>query len=153
MIRLTVVIVAGVLALGVSARKQTVGPVRLTRPVVVEARYDTIVPADGAIKCAGYDKPNRATRETFFITNSMPDSLAVDAVCLTLDYFDSDGRQLHSATHTVSVNIPAGETRNVSVPSWDRNNSFHYYLSPAPARRASTPYSVRSRIAYVLRRR
>mgnify|MGYP002747473240 CR=1 FL=1 len=140
------------LALPAVARRTKSGPGRLSREAVAaEAVYDTIVPAAGLIRCSGYDKPNRATRETFFLTNT--DSLDVDAVNLTLDYFDSKGRQLHSATHTVRLTIPAGATRSVSVRSWDRNNAFHYVRSGAPKRRASTPFSVKARVNYLLRLR
>lgn len=135
------------------AKKQTSGPSRLKKPARTEAMFDTIRPAEGQIRCAGYDKPNRATRETFFLTNAMADSMAIDGVSLTFDYFDMSGRPLHRTTRTVSVHLGAGETLNVGVSSWDRNNAFHYYLSPAPQRRASTPYKVVSTVNYVLRLR
>lgn len=149
--QLFLLIMAAVAAMPLAARRTKSGPGRLHREVAVEAVYDTIVPAAGLIRCSGYDKPNRATRETFFLTNT--DSLDVDAVNLTLDYFDSKGRQLHSATHTVRLTIPAGATRSVSVRSWDRNNAFHYVRSGAPKRRASTPFSVKARVNYILRLR
>lgn len=139
-------------ALPLGAKKQASGPTRLKKQAQTEEIFDTIRPAEGRIRCAGYDKPNRATRETFFLTNALEDSTDIDAVCLTFDYFDMKGRLLHSATHTIRVNLGAGRTLNVSVSSWDRNNAFHYYLSPAPQRRASTPYKVTSRIDYALRR-
>lgn len=140
-----------VAALPCAAKKQSIGPTRLKKTPAVEILYDTIYPAEGTIICSGYDKPNRATRETFFITNGTADS--IEAVNLTFDYFDMNGRQLHSATHTVRVQLPAGQTRNVAVSSWDRNNAFHYMLSPAPTRRASTPYRVSSRVNFLLTER
>lgn len=139
-------------ALPLAARRQKTGPARLHKAPAPTERYDTIVPpASGAIRCSGYDKPNGATREMFFLSNLMPDSLDVDGVNVTFDYYDMKGRQLHSATHTLRVNLPAGQTRNVGVRSWDRNNAFHYFRSQAPQRRASTPYRVTSRVNYVLR--
>lgn len=140
--------------LSAAAKKQSVGPSRLKKdaPATDAIAYDTIVPAEGEIRCSGYDKPNRATRETMFLTNLLSDSIDIDAVNLTLDYFDLNDRQLHSATHTIFVHLPAGQTRSVSVPSWDRNNAFHYHLSPAPQRRPSSPYTVRSRLNFLLRR-
>lgn len=140
------------------ARRRRTGPAKLRREAAEATTaatlpqiYDTIVPAAGLISCAGYDKPNSATRETFFITNA--DTLDLECVNLTLEYFDMKGRQLHSATHSVSVELPAGQTRSVSVPSWDRNNAFHYFRSAAPKRRRSTPYSVKARVNYLLRLR
>lgn len=137
-------------ALPVSTKKQSIGPSKLKKPVAVVELYDTLTPREGDIVCSGYDKPNRANRETFFVTNNTTDT--VSELNLTFTYFDLQGRQLHSATHSVTVLLPPGETRNVSVRSWDSNNSFHYELSPAPKRRASTPYRVRSRINFLLKK-
>ncbi len=143
-----IILLTLVLSLPVAARRQVVGPTKLKKTAPVEALYDTIVPAKGEIVCAGYDKPNRATRETFFITNNTADTL--QGINLTFEYSDLKGRQLHSASHTIKTALVPGETRNVSISSWDRNNSFHYYLSPAPKRRPSTPYRVSSRINFLL---
>jgi len=148
---LLLLILVLIIAFGAAAKKQTVGPRRLKKTPVAEVLYDTIRPTEGAIRCSGYDKPNRSTRETFFLTNTSPDTIC--GINLTFSYFDLKGRQLHSATHTVWILLPAGETRAVAVPSWDRNNAFHYELSPAPKRRASTPYRVSSRINYLLTER
>lgn len=149
---LLLLVLAAVAVAYCPARKVKSGPSRLRRPAAaVEQLFDTIVPPRGLIACSGYDKPNGATRETFFLTNN--DSVDAEAVNLTLAYYDMKGRQLHSATHTVRTTIPAGATRNVGVGSWDRNNSFHYFRSPAPKRRASTPYGVKARVNYILRLR
>ncbi len=92
-----------------------------------------------AIVLSGYDKPINATRETFFVTNSTDSTLV--ALTVTLTYHDMTGRLLHKATHTINCHIPAGETRAVPVPTWDRQHSFYYHKAAAPRRR-STPYSV-----------
>lgn len=150
--RLIFIAVAVLVSLPAVARRHKTGPAKLTRQLdadSAEQLYDTIRPAH--IRCSGYDKPNSATRETFFVTNL--DSVDIAGVGLEFEYFDTNDRQLHRAAHSVMTEIPAGETRVVSVPSWDRNNSFHYYLSQSPARRRSTPYKVKSRVDYVLRRR
>lgn len=148
------VLLALTVALPLAARRQKTGPARLHKAPEPAVRYDTLVPpAPGAIRFSGYDKPNGATREMFFLTNLMPDSMDIDGVNVTFDYYDMKDRQLHSATHTLRVTLPAGRTRNVGVRSWDRNNSFHYFRSQPPRRRASTPYRVTSRVNYVLRLR
>lgn len=115
-------------------------------PVTVDV-YDTIRPA--MVRFSGYEKPNTALRETFLVTNL--DSLDLNGIAVELEYLDMESRQLHRAAHTIKVNIPGGETRMVNVPAWDRNHSFHYFRSPAPQRRQSTPYKVRSNALYVLR--
>lgn len=143
-----IILLTIVLSLSATARNQVVGPSKLKKAAQTEAMYDTIVPVKGEIVCAGYDKPNRATRETFFITNNRADTL--QGLNLTFEYSDLKGRQLHSATHTIKTTIAPCETRSVSVSSWDRNNAFHYYRSSAPKRRASTPYRVSSGVNFLL---
>lgn len=149
--RLMFILLATLVVFSAGAKRQKTGPGKLAReqsaePVIV---YDTIRP--GMVRCSGYDKPNSATRETFFITNL--DSVDIAGVGLVFEYSDTQGRQLHRVAHTILADIPAGQTRSLSVPSWDRNNAFHYFRSNAPQRRRSTPYQVTSRVDYVLRRR
>lgn len=100
-----------------------------------------IKPSDGAIRLAGYDKPLRSRHETIFATNSLPDSLKVTSVKLTLTYRDSQGRQLHRQSLWVDGEIPAGETRLLRFPSWDKQQSFYYRLSKQP-RSVATPYNI-----------
>lgn len=110
-------------------------------------RYDTVRSAH--LRFAGYDKPNAAQRETFFVTNL--DSVAIDGFAVELEYFDAADRQLHKRTAVVNENIPGGETRSVAVPTWDCNHAFHYFRSPRPPRRQSAPYSVTIKPLYALR--
>lgn len=145
------------LCFGADAKRRKSGPSKLTRTraeaeMQAEAPvepFDTIRP--GFIRCSGYDKPNSSLRETFFVTNL--DSLGVAGIGLEFEYYDMEGRQLHRASHELAIDVPAGETRAVSVSSWDRNNAFHYYRSEAPKRRRSSAYKVKSRVLYVVRRR
>ncbi|MDE6315658.1 MAG: hypothetical protein K2L71_04245, partial [Muribaculaceae bacterium] len=85
----------------------------------------------------------------FFVTNAMADSCSVVALELTFDYEDMSGRQLHRQTRVVRCDIPSGHTRRLSVPSWDRQHTFYYYMSPAPKRVQATPYVVRSTVERV----
>ncbi len=118
------------------------------QPPAIEL-YDTVMPA--RLRFSGYEKPNAALRETFLVTNL--DSLDINGLAVELEYFDMSGRQLHRTSHRLITDIPAGQTRMLSVPSWDRNHSFHYFRSPAPKRRQSTPYKVKSKALYTLRRK
>lgn len=139
------------IALPAAARRQRTGPARITAETAApESVADTIIPREGEIRLSGYDKPNSASVETFFISNFMPDSVEIDAANITLTYLTLDGRMLHEATHTVSVTVPPGLTRSAHVATWDRNRSFHYYRSQAPSRRQSTPFKVQSRVNYVI---
>lgn len=144
--------VVGLGAVQAAARRQQTGPQRLSVPAEaavqapVAAVYDTVACPKGAIVCSGYDKPNSATRETFFVSNRTADSLAVEGMVLTFDYSDMQGRRLHSRCYTLRLHLPAGETRAASMPTWDRNRAFHYFRSEAPRRRRSSPYKVSVRV-------
>lgn len=111
------------------------------------AAGDTIRSATDSLRVAGYDKTLSSSKETFFITNHC--SLTVNAVNLTFIYYDLQGRMLHSRTETIDCHIPGGETRQISIPSWDRQHLFFYNGSPRP-RREATPYTVKHRINYMI---
>lgn len=112
-----------------------------TAAAVATVESAVIVRPDSTrLKIRGYDKPLRSRRESFFVVNT--DTCGFDTLYLTLTYYDSAGRMLHRRSVAVRADVPAGETRNVGIPSWDRQYAFYYYLSPRPARAAATPYRV-----------
>lgn len=106
----------------------------------VDAINDTVVPSAGMIVVSGFDKPLRSYRESVFITNRSRRRLT--GVKLTISYLDVDGRLLHRAVLTLPTDIPAGETRQLTFPSWDRQQAFYYELSSKPRRADGTPFSV-----------
>lgn len=81
-------------------------------------------PDTSAIAIAGFDKPVDSRTESFFIINRTHHTLT--GITVTLTYSDTSGRQLHQATHRVECDIPPGHTRQATVPSWDRQQSFYY---------------------------
>ena len=103
-------------------------------------------PADsGAVSCSGFEKTLRSGIESFFVTNHTDSALS--RLHVTLDYTDISGRQLHSRSQPISVDIPAGQTRRVEIKSFDRQATFYYYLSPAPRTRSTaTPFKVHLRV-------
>lgn len=109
---------------------------------VSQSVFDTIAPpAAHQVDFNGYDKPLRSRRETFFATNNSKDSIA--AMAFTITYYDGRHRMLHSAKHKVSIDIPAGETRQVSLKSWDPQFNFYYIRSAVPQRtQKATPYEI-----------
>lgn len=109
---------------------------------VSQSVFDTIAPpAAHQVDFNGYDKPLRSRRETFFATNNSKDSIA--AMAFTITYYDGLHRMLHSAKHKVSIDIPAGETRQVSLKSWDPQFNFYYIRSAVPQRtQKATPYEI-----------
>lgn len=109
------------------------------------AARDTLRAVADSVAVVGYDKPMRASRETFFVVNRT--GRRIDGVNVTFAYYDLTGRMLHSVTVDVKCDIPAGETRQLSVPTWDIQRLYYYRASPAP-RRGGTPYDVRHRVNY-----
>lgn len=114
----------------------------------VGMRYaDTIASPGDSLVVAGYDKMLRSTCETFFVVNST--SRHLKSISVTFTYYDMHGRMLHSRTAEIPCDIPGGETRQLSLPSWDTQQLFYYHASPAP-RRAATPYTVTYDIVYAV---
>ncbi len=114
---------------------------------IIAIEYDTIVPDTAKIIVTGYDKSLTSRRESFFVNNLY--NRTIKAITITFNYYDLSGRQLHSATNTIECAIPAGETRLLHIPSWDKQLSFYYYLSPRP-RRQSTPFIVTHSVDNIL---
>ncbi len=110
---------------------------------------DTIVPAPDSVVVSGFEKPLRSTRETMFVTNNTGRPLT--ALTLSIEYLDMRGRQLHRAVHTVAEAIPPGETRRVSVDSFDHDGLFYYHLTGSNARSGHpTPFDVRVTVASIV---
>lgn len=110
----------------------------------VRAHLDTVVVAPGEhlLDINGYDKPLRSRRETFFATNNS--DRAVAALAFTITYLDGSNRKMHAASHHSATSIPARETRQLSLRSWDVQNAFFYRRSTVPQRAdQATPYDVR----------
>lgn len=120
---------------------------RTTRPPVIV--YDTVSGcATDSVTVSGFEKAQKASRESMMITNGC--SRACSATGIEITYKDMQGRMLHKAVREVAEVIPPGETRMVSVPSFDRQNLFYYHLSPRQARAAqATPFDVEVRVIYL----
>lgn len=103
----------------------------------------TVTVADSAVKFAGFDKPLQSLNESLFLTNLS--DFHFNTVYITLDYFDRHNRKLHSRSQTVIADIPPGETRLLTFPSWDRNKSFYYTGGRTP-RGKSTGFTVKCRL-------
>ena len=107
------------------------------------ALIDTVAnPAAHTVDINGYDKPLRSRRETFFVTNN--GGRPTSSLAVTITYYDSSRRQLHSRHASLPLVIPVGETRQASLKSWDEQLSFYYLRSAVPSRaEQATPYDVK----------
>lgn len=104
---------------------------------------EMMFPADSDFVLAGFDKPLTSLMETVFVTNRTGRDVAT--FYLTIEYFDRAGRQLHSRSLRADAAVPAGATRILKFPSWDRQKSFYYIQSRKP-RTLATPFSVTCRV-------
>lgn len=95
------------------------------------------------IAFSGFDKPASSLHESFFVSNHGAASLV--GFLIEIEYLTMDGRQLHRRNAEVRLHVPPGEARRADIRSFDRQQSFRYYRSPA-TRRPATPFKVRFRI-------
>lgn len=120
--------------------RSAAGVATTERPVTTAA-YDTITGIDKtAVGLSGYDKPLRSRNETLFVTNHTTDTIL--AITIRINYMDMRKRQLHSAERTVRTTIPPNSTRQITMRSWDRQQSFYYIRSAKPRSGVATPYDV-----------
>lgn len=100
---------------------------------------DTTLYAD-KIVLSGYDKTLSDANESFFVTNNTPFHLSRLSLKFSYTYTET-AEMLHEEIYEVDCDIPAGETRQVLIRSFDRQHKFYYYASRKP-RRAATPYDI-----------
>lgn len=144
---LIVLLLALVSSLSVSAQRTTRRPLKALTPVEAPTigwtQLDTIA-GDSAAAMAhitGYEKPLRAKRESFFVENQGSTQLVDGEFELT--YSDLQGNMLHQRSVWITLDIPAGERRMVSIKSWDINTVFYYHLNvPQRSSAQATPYTV-----------
>ncbi len=104
----------------------------------IKTHLDTIVPEEDMIILSGYDKTRKSRKESFFATNSSDKTLK--AIQVKFIYYDMDGRMLHQEVHKIDCKIPAGETRQLHVSSWDKQLSFYYCNSSKSS--TGIPYDI-----------
>ncbi|MCH5319986.1 MAG: hypothetical protein J1E38_09820 [Paramuribaculum sp.] len=112
-----------------------------TENVVV---MDTIHADSTGVRLSGYEKPLRSSNESIFVTNNR--SATLKSLKISIDYTDETGRQLHKRDITLECDIPPGETRQLIFPSWDKQKTMHYYLSPKSRTANGTPYRVKTKV-------
>ena len=118
-------------------------------PVVALDAADGLLPdslADmdpDAVTLKGFAKRASDSKESFFITNNTNHRMS--AVRLLLRYTTMDGEMLTQRTVNVPVNLKPGETKLVSVKSFDVQRLFYFYAGPRP-RKQATPFKVAFRL-------
>ncbi|MDE5744303.1 MAG: hypothetical protein K2H84_01425 [Paramuribaculum sp.] len=105
---------------------------------------DFFAPSPGMIRLSGYDKPLRSYRESIYITNASRRPLRF--INLEITYLDEQGKQLHRRNVKLNVTVPAGETRQLTFSSWDKQRNMYYVKSGKPRTSDGTPYSIAARV-------
>ena len=96
-----------------------------------------------AVSLKGYNKRASDSKESFFITNNTASRMS--AVRLLLRYTTMDDQLLTQRSVTIPVSLMPGETKLVSVKSFDVQRLFYYYAGPQP-RKQATPFKVAFRL-------
>ena len=105
---------------------------------------DSLLQVDpDAVTIKGFSKRASESKESFFITNNT--SHRMSAVRLLMRYTTMSGEMLTQRTVNVPVNLKPGETKMVSVKSFDVQRLFYYYAGPQPRKKA-TPFKVAYRL-------
>lgn len=148
---LLVVFLLCVSALDVDGRTRTTRKnLRSTEvPVVALEQGDALLPDSlaqldpNAVTLKGFAKRASDSKESFFITNNTGHRMS--AVRLLLRYTTMQGEMLTQRTVNVPVNLKPGETKLVSIKSFDIQRLFYYYAGPQP-RKQATPFKVAFRL-------
>ena len=148
---LLMLIVLCISALDVDARIRTTRKnLRSTEvPVVALEADDALLPDSlaqrdpNAVTLKGFSKRASESKESFFITNNTGHRMS--AVRLLLRYTAMSGEMLTQRTVNVPVNLKPGETKLVSIKSFDVQRLFYYYAGPQP-RKQATPFKVAYRL-------
>lgn len=118
-------------------------------PVAVLDTTDGLLPDSltlvdpAAVAVKGFSKRASESKESFFITNNTAHRMS--AVRLLLRYTTMSGEMLTQRTVTVPVSLKPGETKLVSIKSFDVQRLFYYYAGPQP-RKQATPFKVAYRL-------
>ena len=105
---------------------------------------DTLSDVDpDAVSLKGFSKRASDSKESFFITNNTSERMS--AVRLLLRYTTMNGELLTQRAVTVPVHLNPGETKLVSVKSFDVQRLFYFYAGPKP-RKQATPFQVAYRL-------
>lgn len=119
-------------------------------PVAMDEASDALLPDSidleldpNAVSLKGFSKRASDSKESFFITNNTKHRMS--AVRLLLRYSTMNGEMLTQRSVTVPVSLKPGETKLVSVKSFDVQRLFYYYAGPQP-RKQATPFKVAFRL-------
>ena len=100
------------------------------------------VDPDGIVM-KGFSKRASDSKESFFLTSRLKHRIS--SVRLLMRYSTMDGNVLHERRVVVPVDLKPGETKLVTVKTFDVQHLFYYYGSGKP-RKSATPFKVAYRL-------
>ena len=145
----TLLLLLGVSTLDARTRTTRKNLKTLEVPVVALEADDGLLPDSlaevdpGAVTLKGFGKRASDSKESFFITNNTAHRMS--AVRLLLRYTTLSGEMLTQRAVTVPVSLKPGESKLVSIKSFDVQRQFYYYAGPQP-RKQATPFKVAFRL-------
>lgn len=120
-----------------------------TDTLTTAQRFDTLSSfARTDVRLSGYDKPLNSRKESLFVSNRLDRDIT--ALKIRLVYKDTAGRTLHETEREIRADIPAGATRLVQFPSWDKQNSFFYVKGRRPRVANVTPFDVTCTVVHIV---
>ena len=91
----------------------------------------------------GFSKRASDSKESFYITSRL--THRISSVRLLMRYMTMDGNVLHERRVVVPVDLKPGETKLVSVKTFDAQHQYYYYGGNKP-RKSATPFKVAYRL-------
>lgn len=112
-------------------------------------QFDTIAPITRTdVRLSGYDKPLNSHKETLIVSNRL--NRNITALKIRLIYKDTTGRTLHETEREIRTDIPAGATRLIQFPSWDKQNTYFYIKGRRPRIANVTPFDVTCTVIHIV---
>lgn len=121
---------------GSSNRRQTTQPQGGTYEIPADKLPDYNGCDTCGIYISGFDKPTFSDYESFFVVNHSDYHLA--RITGTLTYYSANGEMYTSRRIEKNIDVPPGETRHISIRSWDTQHSFRYLYSTPGTKRVNT---------------
>lgn len=88
-----------------------------------------------------FDKPVESRNETFLVSNNTDCRLL--RISLKIEYFLADAGKIHMRHISIDCDIPPHQTRQLSIRSFDLQQTYRYTGSRVPPRRQAVPFDVK----------
>lgn len=118
---------------------------KASAPEVVAS--DTVVPYKGEFVASGFEKVQSSVNESFFVSNHSGHDVA--ALRFVIVYYNMRGEELHRRALWYDCLLPAGQTRNISLRSWDKQRVWHFVNTQGRHNAYSAPFDIKIKVSHV----